>query len=149
MPAEGSARAAWVRSLTGWLVASRPHRVVCLLFGVWLISGFDVVLTILAHYQGMLDETNPIARRLLLHSPYAVMAYKIALVTFASVILLTHRAQLVSEIAAGGILLIYTIVAIRWRLCYELYVLTHIGDVHPGEIDAVDLTILTSHLKFF
>ena len=149
IPGQTTARPDWVGSLTEWLVSSRSHRVICLLLGVWVISGFDVVLTLLAHFQGMLDETNPIARQLLLHSPYAVLGFKVVLVTFASYILLTLRTNLLAEIAAGGMLVIYTIVAIRWRLCYELYTLTQVGDIRPGEIDAVDLTILTSHLKFF
>ena len=149
IPGQTTARSDWVASLTQWLVSSRPHRVICLLLGVWVINGFDVVLTLLAHFQGMLDETNPIARQLLLHSPYAVLGFKIVLVTFASYILLKLRTNLLSEIAAGGMLVIYTIVAIRWRLCYELYTLTYLGDIHPSEIDAVDLSIITSHLKFF
>ena len=42
-------------------------------------------------------------------------------------------------------LLIYAIVAAQWRLCYELYMLTHTGNVPISEIDAVGVT----NLSFF
>ncbi len=136
----------WFARLVDWAVAARSHRVICLLIGLWVINAFDVTLTILAHHQGMLEESNPIARRLLLHSPYVITLYKVGLVTFASVVLLKQRTRLVAEIAAGGMLLIYTIVAIQWRLCYELYALTYAGDIRQSDIDAIDLTILSSFL---
>lgn len=132
-----------------WVVDARSHRVLCLLMGLWLINGFDVALTVIANHQGMLDESNPIARRLLLQSPYAVLAYKVILVTFASVVLMAHRTRLMSEIAAAGMLVIYTIVALQWRLCYELYILTHVGDIRTLDIDAVNLTTVASRLAPF
>lgn len=130
-------------------VRARPHRVVCLLAGLWLINAFDVLLTVLAYRQGMLDESNPIARRILLLNPYAILVYKLALVSFATAVLLKYRRRLLAELAATGMLFIYTLVAIQWRLCYELYLLTHRGDIRPHEIDAIDLTILTSQLTLF
>jgi Domain of unknown function (DUF5658) len=120
-----------------------------LLAGLWLINGFDVVLTVLAYHQGMLDETNPIARHLLTHSPNVVLAYKVALVSFASIILIVYRTRFLAELAAGGMLFVYTLVAIRWRLCYELYLLTHVGGIRSSEIDAVNLMSLTADLTPF
>ncbi len=130
------------RRLVGWFVNARSHRVICLVIGLWMINGFDVVLTVLAHQQGMLAETNPIAEKLLAHSPVMVAVFKATLVTFASTVLIVYRRKFLAEIAAAGMLFIYTIVAVQWRLCYELYMLTHIGDVPVHEIDAVGLSSL-------
>ncbi len=141
--------ATWFTRLVDWVVAARSHRVICLLAGLWVFGAFDVVLTVIAHHQGMLAESNPIARHLLLQGPYAILLYKVGLVSFASIVLLVNRTRLVSELAASGMLLIYTIVAIQWRLCYELYMLTHVGNIRSSEIDAVDITLLTSQLTNF
>ena len=130
------------RKTVDWLVAARSHRVICLLAGMWLINLFDVVLTVLAHRQGMLHELNPIAERLLLHGPWAVLTYKLALVASASAVLVTYRTRFLAEMAATGLLLIYALVAVQWRLCYELYVLTHTGDLSVSQIDAVGVTSL-------
>lgn len=135
--------------LTDWFVGARSHRVVCLLGGLWLINGFDVALTVIAQSQGVLEEANPIARRILLLNPIAILLYKVVLVSFASAVLMKYRSRLMSEVAAGGMLFIYTLVAIQWRLCYELYMLMHRGNIRAGEIDAIDLTILTSQLTLF
>ncbi len=144
VPAMPTGHDSWHGRLVNWVVAARSHRVICLLVGLWVFSVFDAALTILAHRQGMLDESNPIARHILSHSPFAILIYKVVLVSFASYVLAVNRTRLVAELAAGGMLFIYTIVAIQWRLCYELYMLTHGGHVGSGEIDAIDITILTS-----
>ncbi len=115
---------AWVRQLTDRVVAARSQRVICLLIGLCIINAFDAVLTVLAHGQGMLDESNPIALRLLALGPSAILIYKLVLVGFASTILLIQRRQLLSELAATGMLLVYILVAIRWQSCYELYLTT-------------------------
>lgn len=125
-----------------WLAASRAHRVLCLLFGVWLINAFDTALTVTAHSDGLLEESNPIAARLLLHSPTAVVIYKLALVGFSSVVLVIYRRRLLAELAAGGMLFIYTVVAIQWRLCYEVYALTRCSDFSERALNAIDLTHL-------
>ena len=127
----------WFQQFCRRFVATRPQRVVCLLIGLWLINGFDVVLTMAAHRQGLLDETNPIAARLLSHSPAAVLLYKLALVTFASTVLLTHRRQFIAEIAATGMLVIYLLVAVHWRLCYELYDVTFMSHAYLNGLEAI------------
>jgi len=88
-----------------------------------------VVLTVTAHGLGLLEESNPIAARLLLLGPSALVAYKFLLLIFASTVLASHRHRQVSEIAAAGTLVIYAIVAVQWRLCYEFYVVIAGGDV--------------------
>lgn len=130
IPVLASANQTWLQQFREMFVAMRPQRVVCLLIGLWLINGFDVVLTVAAHRQGLLDETNPIAARLLSHSPTALLLYKLALVTFASTVLLTHRKQFIAEIAATGMLVIYALVAVHWRLCYDLYDVTFMSRVY-------------------
>lgn len=139
----------WVGRLVDWVVASRSHRVLCLLSGVWLISAFDVVLTVLAHHQGLLHESNPIAARILPHGPLAILLYKLALVVFASSVLLVHRRRLLSEISATLVLLVSVAVAVQWRLCYELYALTNSSNMSVKEIDAIDLNHVISQLRFF
>lgn len=123
-----------------WLAASRAHRVLCLLFGVWIINAFDTALTVTAHTDGLLEESNPIAARLLLHSPTAVVVYKLALVGFSSVVLVIYRRRFLAELAAGGMLFIYTVVAIQWRLCYEVYALTRTSNFSERALNAIDLT---------
>ena len=54
-------RNTWERCVH-WVVGARPHRVICLVMGIWLINGFDLALTLLAHEQGLLEEQNPVAR---------------------------------------------------------------------------------------
>ncbi len=51
-----------LRWFAAWATASRSHRVICVLAGLWLINLFDLMLTVLAHTQGVLDESNPVAR---------------------------------------------------------------------------------------
>ena len=134
------------RKFVNWVVQARSHRVLCLLSGLWLINGFDVTLTVLAHRQGMLHESNPIAAQLLPHGALALLVYKIILVTFASTVLIIYRSRLIAEIAATGTLLIYTLVALQWRLCYELYVLSSTGNPHIDDIEAVGLSSVLSHM---
>jgi len=120
-----------------WASSSRSHRVVCLLIGVWLISAFDLVLTVAAHDQGLLHESNPIAARILPHGAMAIAAYKIVLLALPSVVLFRNRDRVLTEIASAGVLVIYAIVAVQWRLCYELYTLTSALDIQGGEIHKV------------
>ena len=149
MPCVDEADRSWSRRFVDWVVDARAHRVLCLLGGVWLISAFDIVLTVSAHRLGLLDEENPIAARLLLHSPYVVLLYKSVLVAFASTVLVVYRRQLLAEIVAGGILFIYGLVAIQWRLCYEFYLLTRSNGVPLRDIDAIDLGSIASDLTSF
>ncbi len=133
-----------LRRCVDWLVASRAHRVICMLAGLWLINLFDLILTMLAHAQGMLDESNPIARHLLPLGPQAIAAFKLILVGGSSAVLIRFRARLISEISAALVLLIYAGVAVRWRLCYELYMLT---GTNTGAISESDLELLDTWLS--
>lgn len=133
----------WTARLGDWIASSRAHRVICLVMGLWLINAFDVALTVLAHQTGVLSEENPIAARLL-HSPSTLAAYKLVLVAFASTVLLVNRRKLLAEITAAGMLVIYGIVAVQWRVCYEIYALTFNYRLVLSDADAVDLSRLAN-----
>src|SRR5262245_20433184 len=62
-----------------WVVGNRADRVCVLLLGVWLMNGFDLMLTILADEQGVLHESNPIAAQVVEHGPLAITGFKLAL----------------------------------------------------------------------
>ncbi len=140
---------AWGRRFIDWVVAARSHRVICLLCGVWTISVFDLVLTVSAHHQGLLHESNPIAARILPFGPLALVVFKLATVAFASTVMLVNRTRFLSEVSAAGVLLVYSIVAVQWRLCYELYMLTRSGNMSVREIDVISFRHLISGLGFF
>ncbi len=114
-------RVHWLRNR---LAASRAHRVICLLIGIWLISILDVGFTVWSHNENLLGESNPIAACVLQLGPAAIIVYKLGLVAFASVVLLTHRALLVCEVVATGALLANAMVAIQWHFCFEIYLVT-------------------------
>jgi hypothetical protein len=95
--------------------------VLCILTGLWLISAFDLTLTMLAHNNKLLHESNPIAARVLTQGPEALCAYKVVLVTGGTLILVVYRRRLVAELASALMLVVYTLVAVQWKLCYEMY----------------------------
>jgi hypothetical protein len=127
-----------IRRLQDWVAESRAHRVICMLAGLWVINLFDLALTLLAHEQGMLVESNPVARKVLSFGPQAVAVFKLTLVGGASAVLIYYRWRVLAEVTAAAMLLIYAIVAVRWRLCYELYSLTMNGDASATELERID-----------
>lgn len=124
-----------------WITSTRSRRVICLLFCVWVINGFDLVLTVLAQRTGMLHEENPIARAVLAHGEGAVFAFKVLLVVGASTVLLRCRRHRCSELAVLFVALAYSVVAVQWKLCYDMYelTLTHAQMGHSDELAQVDL----------
>ncbi|MCK4659439.1 MAG: hypothetical protein KAV82_07945 [Phycisphaerae bacterium] len=117
-----------------WIVEARSHRVLCFLAGLWTINIFDLALTLIAYRQGLLHETNPIALTILERGPEAVCLFKCVLVAIGSVILFHYRRRLLAEFTAAGLLLIYTLVAVQWKWCYELYELAHTGGVSNSDL---------------
>jgi len=140
---------AWGRRIVDWAVAGRSHRVICLLCGVWTISGFDLVLTVCANHQGLLHESNPIAARILPFGPVALVVFKLVTVAFASTVMLVNRTRFLAEVSAAGVLVIYAIVAVQWRLCYELYMLIRSGNMSVREIDIISFRHLISGYGLF
>ena len=134
-------RPSHVRRCRDWIAASRSHRVLCLVAGLWLINLFDLVLTVLAHSQGVLAEMNPLARRLFPLGPQALAVYKFTLVGIGSGVLIGYRKRLIAELAATAMLIVYAGVAVRWRLCYELYHISAMPTTHPAELERLDVWV--------
>jgi len=132
-----SAYRPWLSRLVHWFSDARSHRVICLVLGVWLLNGFDLALTILAHNQGMLAEENPVARHLLADGPSSLILFKIGLVLIGSYPLLRFRCARITELATLVILVAYAFLAVHWSECYELYTLTASGHINMAEMDAL------------
>ena len=125
----------WFARFASWVAAARAHRVICLVLGIWLLNGFDLVFTLLSHRHGLLQEQNPIARLILgtsgaglldgraslLAGASAIVLFKIGLVSIGSYPLLRFRRLRIAELAAYLVLAVYVLLAVRWSTCFELY----------------------------
>lgn len=118
-PSPRSASLRWV----DWAVRARSHRVICLVAGIWMLNGFDLILTILAQEQGLLQEENPFGRYMLRYGTASVVLFKVGLVLIGSYPLLRFRTARITELAAVFILVTYAMLAVHWSHCYELYAL--------------------------
>ncbi len=107
-----------------WVAEARSHRVICLVVGIWILNGFDLMFTILSHQQGMLHEQNPLARHMLQYGTASVALFKIGLVLIGSYPLLRFRRARITELAALLILTSYAFLSIHWSMCYEQYSLS-------------------------
>ena len=119
------------------MTSGRSRRVLFLLAGVWLLNLFDLALTLLASSDGMLHEENPIARALL-HSPAALLAFKLTLVAAATAVLFNFRRFRCAEIGCTFALVIYAGVAVQWKLCYDLYDISHTAAASQADLNEVD-----------
>ncbi len=126
------------RRLSDWVVASRSHRVLCVVGGLCLINVFDLILTLLSHSQGLLSESNPIARHILPMGPQVVAMFKLALVGGACAVLVHFRRMALSEFTSLLMFLVYAGVAIRWKLCYELYTLSVTSGASQQDLDMLN-----------
>lgn len=105
-----------------WLDSTRGQRVLWVLVGLWILNGFDLVVSILAHGQGVLNaasECNPIAARVLSLGPVGLVTYKVLLVAGGTVPLLLQRKRLFVEIASTATLLVYAFVTVQWTVCFQ------------------------------
>ncbi len=143
-----AAKAGWYGDWVDWYVGARSHRVACFLLGMLIINAFDVTLTLAAHSQGMLEESNPIARAILGRNPYAIVPFKLALVLFPTVVLYRYRDRWLAELAAGGVMFVYVLVAFQWHLCYELYAVAASGGASMQDVDSVCLGNVVSRFVF-
>ena len=91
----------------------RGRRVVLLLVLLWLLNGFDLLLTIMANQLADFNEANPLARLMLAH-PYGVIAFKIGAVAFASAVMIVFRRHRVVELACWGVCMVYVVLAVVW-----------------------------------
>ena len=100
--------------------ANRERRVVLLLFGTWMLSAFDLVLTLAARTIGVLDELNPVASWLICnHGDQAVVVYKIVLMSIGTVILWACRRKRRAESASWLMLIVYVALSFRWYVYYH------------------------------
>ena len=117
-----------------WIVAARSHRVLCLLAGLWVINVFDLILTRISYREGLLHEANPVAAVVLARGPGAVCFFKCVLVAIGSFILIRYRRRMLAEFTAASLLIIYAVVAVQWKWCYELYELAHTGSITNADL---------------
>jgi hypothetical protein len=130
----GREERSWYSRLVHWAADARSHRVICLVLAIWMLNGFDLTFTLMAHQQGVLHEQNPLARRFLDQGPAPVALFKIGLVLIGSYPLLRFRRARVTEMATIVILLAYGMLAVHWSECYRLYTLTSGMPVNIAEI---------------
>jgi len=117
------ARPWWSRWID-WVVEARSHRVICLVIGIWILNGFDLAFTVLAHNQGLLSEENPLARFMLGRGMPSIVLFKIGLVLIGSYPLLRYRTARITEMGAFVILIAYATLGVHWKECYDLYAFT-------------------------
>lgn len=115
------------------MVEARSHRVICLVVGIWILNGFDLAFTVLAHHQGMLSEENPIARVMLGYGTPSVILFKIGLVLIGSYPLLRFRTARITEMGAFVILIAYAALGVHWKECYDLYAFTAMHNVELAQ----------------
>ena len=129
-----SGKPPWYDQMVHWVANARSHRVICLVAGIWLLNAFDLMLTVLAHEQGLLQEQNPIARHLLQMGVPSIVLFKIGLVLIGSYPLLRFRRARITELGTLVILVAYALLAVHWSDCYELYTLAATNDIQLAEI---------------
>lgn len=120
-----------------WAASSRSHRVICLVAGIWILNGFDLLMTLMSHEHGLLDEQNPVARHLFVYGAPSVILFKIGLVLVGTYPLLRYRRVRIVELGALTIVAAYAMLALRWYLCYELYMLSASNTVDWAEVQAL------------
>jgi len=111
-----AARGGWMAALPG-----RELRVRILIAAIWVLSLFDYVHTLNGVGSGLVDECNPLALRVLPHGALALLAFKLALVIGATLILYVHRRRALVELVLGVSTLTLLGVLARWQVIYALY----------------------------
>jgi len=119
------------------LAAGRAHRVICFIACIWVLNGFDLALTALAHRHGLLLEQNPVAHHLLEQGLPLLALYKLGLVALGSYPLVRFRRTGVSEAGAAVVLLLYAFVAVRWSACLDMYTVSTTARFSLAEFQAL------------
>ncbi len=107
-----------IRALRGDAAARRARRVVILVVALWLINLADLGLTLCARDIGGFHEINPIARPLI-GSTGALIVFKLSLVSTSSLIMLTYRRHLWTELGCWMLLSVYTGLSFVWMQYYS------------------------------
>lgn len=135
--ADPDPRGPWTTRLIRYAVEARSHRVICLVLGIWLLNGFDLALTIIAHQLGVLQEENPLAMHLLEQGTASVVLFKIGMVLVGSYPLLRFRTARITELAAYLILAAYAMLAVHWSTCYELYAISVTHAINLADVETL------------
>ncbi len=115
--------------------ASRRGRRICLLVtAIWIMNAFDLFMTLHAYGHGLLTETNPIARYLLVQGPFALIMFKILFAGFGGCVLLWNRHHALAEYMTWLAAAANLSVAVRWMSCYEFYEVTVNHGVLPSGV---------------
>jgi len=115
--------------------AGRRGRRICLLVAaIWIMNAFDLFMTLHAHGHGLLAETNPIARYLLVQGPLALIMFKILFAGFGGCVLLCNRHHVLAEYMAWLAVAVNLSVAVCWMSCYEFYEVTINHGVFPSGV---------------
>lgn len=93
---------------------TRPRRVLWVLAAVWVLNGFDLGFTMVAHAYGHFTELNPIAAGMLSQPWYLLTAFKFISLSAGSIILLLLSRHKVAELGSWLLLSAYLFVALRW-----------------------------------
>ena len=113
-------------------VSRRGWRICLLVTAVWILNAFDLFMTLHAHGHGLLTETNPIARYLLVQGPLALIVFKILLAGFGGCVLLWTLRHALAEYMTWLAVAVNLSVAVRWTSCYEFYEVTANRGVFPS-----------------
>ena len=97
--------------------ARRSRRVTLMLVLLWIVSGFDLVFTLMAVKTGGFVEANPIAAPLM-DDVALLVIFKILVVAMASIIIFKFRKRLFTEIGCWVLCLTYTLLSARWWIYY-------------------------------
>jgi len=110
------------RSLRRFRTATqgRSRRVFLLLVLLWLLNGFDLLFTIMAGDLPHFNEANPIAAGMFDH-PYALIAFKVGAVAFASTILILFRRHRTAELACWCVCTVYMALSFLWMWFFIRY----------------------------
>jgi len=97
--------------------ALRDARIVILVAAIFVLGNFDLVLTLVAHPMGLLNERNPVARVALGRGVATLITFKICLNLVGCALLLLARATASGKVAAISIFLTYAGLAVWWSEC--------------------------------
>lgn len=88
--------------------------------GIWMLSAFDLVMTLLAGRHGWVDELNPLAAGMVTNT-VTLSAFKLALVIPASFGLVAVRHQRAGRWALAAGLVLLGFVALRWVALFDIF----------------------------
>lgn len=88
--------------------------------GIWMLSAFDLVMTMMAGRHGWADELNPLAADIVT-SAGTLAGFKLMLVVPASIALVVVRRERAARWALAAGLGILGIVAMRWIALCDIF----------------------------